>query len=206
MKRSLVVASFLMLSVSASFADSNEWFVGGEFGGMSIHGKSSGSMDIHLPGGDIIEAGSTSSTLNTTYEAIKVGKYFEYGRIYGSFSYQNEKDDISSYSYGLGYDYLFRNKSDFTPFIGLNASYSKAKIDDDDAKVLSLDKPKGFNYGAEVGFLYAMSKNVELEIGARYMISNVDESFTYDDGISKINVKMENDRIIQYYLGLNYKF
>jgi len=206
MKKSLVVASFLMLSGSAVFADSNAWFVGGEFGGMSIHGKSSGSSDVHLANGDIIEGGSSSDTINTTYEAIKVGKYFDYGRIYGSIAYQNKKETMSSYTYGLGYDYLFRNKSDFTPFIGVNTSYSTAKIDDNDAKELSIDKPKGFNYGPEAGLLYAITKNTELEVGVRYMISNVDDTSTVDDSGTKVNLKMEDDRFIQYYLGLNYKF
>lgn len=206
MKRSLVVASILMLSGSAIFADSNPWFVGGEFGGMSIHGKSSGSADVHLADGDILEGGTTSDTINTTYEALKVGKYFDYGRVYGSIAYQNEKYNMTSYTYGLGYDYLFKNKSDFTPFIGANISYSKAKIDGDLSKELSLEHPKGFNYGAEAGLLYAITKNTELEIGVRYMISDVEDKSTIDDSGTQVNLKMENDRFIQYYLGLNYKF
>lgn len=206
MKRSLVVASFLMLSVSASFADSNSWFVGGEFGGMSIHGKSSGSADIHVANGDTILGGSTSNTFNTTYEAIKIGTYLDYGRIYGSAAYQNEKESMTSYTYGLGYDYLFRNKSNFTPFIGINASYSTAEMDNDLAKELSIDKPKGFNYGAEAGFLYALTKSTELEVGVRYMISDIDDTSTFDESGTKVDLKMENDRIVQYYLGLNYKF
>ena len=206
MKKSLVVASFLLLNGSAIFADTNTWFIGGEFGGMSIHGKSSSTADFNLFGTHIIQEGSTSDTINTTYEAIKVGKYFEYGRVYGSFGYQNKKEDTTSYTYGLGYDYLFKNKSDFTPFIGINASYSVGNIDNDTAKALSLDKPKGFNYGAEAGFLYALTKSTELEIGARYMISDVDDTSSFDLGTVKANFKMEDEHMIQYYLGLNYKF
>lgn len=206
MKKSLVVVSFLMLSGPAIFADSNSWFVGGEFGGMSIHGKSSSSTDVHLSNGDIIEGGSTSNTLNTTYEALKMGKYFDFGRIYGSIAYQNKKDTMSSYTYGLGYDYLFKNKSDFTPFIGLNASYSQGKTDDNDAKELGVDHPKGFNYGAETGLIYAITKNTELEIGVRYVISDVDDTSTVNDGGTNVNIKLENDRFVQYYIGLNYKF
>ncbi len=206
MKRSLMAASFLMLSVSASFADSNAWFVGGEFGGMSIHGKSTASADIHISNGDTVLGGSTSDTFNTTYEAIKIGTYFDYGRIYGSVAYQNETETMTSYTYGLGYDYLFKNKSNFTPFIGVNASYTVADIDDDLAKELSLDKPKGFNYGAEAGVLYALTKNMELEVGVRYMISDIDDTSTFDESGTNVDLKMENDRIVQYYLGLNYKF
>jgi len=206
MKKSLVVVSFLMLSGPAIFAYSNSWFVGGEFGGMNIHGKSTGSADVHLSNGDIIGEGSTSDTVKATYEALKVGKYFDFGRIYGSIAYQNKKYEMTSYTYGLGYDYLFKNKSDFTPFIGINASYSIGKVDGDLSKELDLQDPKGFNYGAETGFIYAITKNTELEIGVRYVISDVDDKSTINDSGTNVNLTLENDRFIQYYLGLNYKF
>ena len=199
MRKSLVAASILMLCGSASFADSNPWFVGGEFGGMSMHTKTSGTVN----GASIDDY---KETINSTYEGVKVGKYFDFGRVYGNLSYQNQKDDLSSYTFGLGYDYLFKNKSALTPFIGLNASYSIAKYDTADAKTLSLDKPKGFNYGPEVGLLYAVTKNTELEVGVRYMISDVKDTGLTNDGGDIINAKLESEKIIQYYIGLNYKF
>ena len=202
MKKSLIVASLLVLGTSSALVAAetgNEWFVGGEFGGMSMHTKTSGTVN-----GTSID--DYKETINSTYEGIKVGKYFDYGRIYGNLSYQNKKDDLSSYTFGLGYDYLFKNKSAVTPFIGLNASYSKAKYDNDYAKAYEIDKPKGFNYGPEAGLLYSVTKNTELEIGVRYMISDVkDTGLTYDAG-DQINAKIEAEKIIQYYVGLNYKF
>ena len=101
---------------------------------------------------------------------------------------------------------MFKNKSDFTPFLGVNASYTKAKIDGELYDVLSLDKPKGFSYGIEAGFVYEMNKNLELEMGIRYMKSNIDESFSISDGTNSANIKIEAENITQYYLGLNYKF
>jgi len=198
MKKSLVVASMLLLGTSTvlmAAESENEWFVGGEFGGMSLSTKSSitiGTFSL-----------SEKDTLDTTYEAIKVGKYFDYGRVYGTLGYQNEKDDITSVHLGLAYDYMFRNKSAFTPFLGANISYTKATIDDEDIKTLSLDKPKGFNYGLEAGIVYALTKKVELEMGVRYMLSNLEDSETYAPSIS---AKVESENITQYYLGLNYKF
>ena len=123
-------------------------------------------------------------------------------RLYSSLTYQNEKDDFSSFSLGVGYDYLFRNSSDFTPFLGGSVSYMWGKVSDED----ETDKPKGFNYGLEGGVLYAITNNIELEIGARYMFSNVDDSANYSDQWSSGNFKIELDNYIQYYLGLNYKF
>jgi len=207
MKKSLIVASLLMLGTSSALVAAemgNAWFVGGEFGGMSMHTKTTGYANIPSLGYNT--SGTDKDTIDSTYEGIKVGKYFEFGRIYGNFAYQNKKDDLSSYTFGLGYDYLFKNKSDFTPFIGLNVSYSKAKWSFEDAKVLSLDEPDGFNYGPEAGFLYSITKNTELEIGVRYMISDVKDTFSIDDGTNSANIKIENEKVIQYYIGLNYKF
>lgn len=206
MKKSLVVASLLFISSSALVAAEmdNSWFVGGEFGGMNIDTKIKGSAVI--PSESINISAEEKDTTKATYEALKIGKYFEYGRVYGSLAKQNEKDDFSSYTLGVGYDYMFKNKSDFTPFLGVNASYTKAKIDGELYDVLSLDKPKGFNYGVEAGFVYAMSKNLELEMGVRYMKSNIDESFSFSDGTNSANIKIEAENITQYYLGLNYKF
>lgn len=201
MKKSLIVASLLCASLSGLIAAEagNEWFVGGEFGGMSMHTKTSGTVN-GTPIDDYKE------TINSTYEGIKVGKYFDFGRVYGNLSYQNKKDDLSSYTFGLGYDYLFKNKSAVTPFIGLNASYSQAKYDNDAAKAYEIDKPKGFNYGPEAGLIYSVTKNTEFEIGVRYMISDVKDTGLTNDGGDIINAKLESEKIIQYYIGLNYKF
>ena len=106
----------------------------------------------------------------------------------------------------MAYDYLFINKSAITPFLGLSTSYTTAKSDDERAKLLSIDKPKGFNYGVEAGMLYNLSKNTEIEIGARYFLSDADDTYSYSDGTTDINVKSENKHFLQYYLGLNYKF
>lgn len=202
MKKSLIVASLLMLGTSSALIAAetgNEWFVGGEFGGMSIHTKTSGSEN-----GVAID--DLKDTIDSTYEGIKVGKYFDFGRVYGNVSYQNKKDDLSSYTFGLGYDYLFKNKSGIIPFIGLNASYSIAKWDRDGASELSVDKPKGFNYGPEAGLIYSVTRNTELEIGVRYMISDVKDTGSVDIAGDKINAKLESEKVIQYYIGLNYKF
>ena len=205
MKKSMVVASLLLVGSSVFAAEmGNNWFVGGEFGGMSIDTKVTGSAVI--PAESINISGEEKDTTKATYEALKVGKYFEYGRVYGTIGKQNKKDDFSSYSLGVGYDYMFKNKSDFTPFLGVNASYTKAKIDDEVIEILSLDKPKGFSYGIEAGFVYAATKNVELEMGVRYMKSNIDESFSFSDGTNSANIKIEAENITQYYVGLNYKF
>lgn len=125
--------------------------------------------------------------------SIKIGKYFDSSRVYTSFSYQNKKDDFSSWTLGLGYDYLIKNSSSITPFIGANISYIQGNVDE----MPVLDKPAGFAAGIEAGFIYSLSSNTELEAGIRYMnISNVEDSAT----ISGVSVKLEGKSTTQYYL------
>ncbi|MCD8477067.1 MAG: porin family protein [Sulfurospirillum sp.] len=192
MKKSIVAASLLMMGSALMAADmGNGWFMGTEFGGMDIKMKATASS-----GGT---TASITDTMNTTYESIKIGKYFDNSRIYTALNYQNKKDDFSSWSWGLGYDYLIKNSSSITPFIGANVSYIKGKVDD----MPVLDKPAGFAAGVEAGLIYALSPKAELEAGIRYMnISNVEDS----GSISGVSVKLEGKTATQYYLGINYKF
>lgn len=192
MRKSIVVASLVMMGSALMAADmGNGWFMGTEFGGMDIKMKATASS-----GGT---TASITDTMNTTYESIKVGKYFDNSRIYTALNYQNKKDDFSSWTWGLGYDYLIKNSSSITPFIGANVSYIKGKVDD----MPVLDKPAGFAAGVEAGFIYALSSKAEIEAGVRYMnISNVEDSAS----ISGVSVKLEGKTATQYYLGLNYKF
>lgn len=195
MKKSLVVASFLMLSGSAVFADSNPWFVGGEFGGMNMKYKfESQTSGTPYNFGD---------TVHATYESLKIGKYFDYGRIYGSVVHQNKEDNFSSWSGGLAYDYLFKNKSNITPFVGITGMYSKGKDETQFAKTNDFVHQKGFSYGAEAGLIFGITANVDLEIGTRYMDSS-DFGKSRTDGADFGEFKGKN--IFQYYVGVDYKF
>lgn len=196
MRKSLLVVSLLFMGTSLMAADTKDsWFVGGEFGGMN--------MKYGFDGRQGASTLNFSDTIHASYESIKIGKYFEYGRVYSSLVRQNEKDDFSSWSVGLGYDYLFKNTSGYTPFIGINGLYTEGKDKTNFANTYNLNDPKGFSYGVETGVIYAMTSNVDLEIGARYMNSeDVEESRRSgaDYGIFK------GKQTLQYYLGLNYKF
>ena len=117
MKKSLVVASLLFIGSSALVAADidNSWFVGGEFGAQNMKIKSTVTV--------LGVTDSEKDTMKATYEAIKIGKNFEFGRLYGSLGKQNEKDD-----------FLFKFKSNFSKekkefFIGkriFNNSYSSS--------------------------------------------------------------------------------
>ena len=193
MKKSLVLSSLLMISGSALMAADlgNNWFMGAELGGMSIKVNSSATT-----GGTTV---SETDTINATYEALKIGKYFDNSRVYGLIDYQNKKDDFSSWTMGIGYDYLIKNSTSVTPFIGVNVSYIKGSIDG----LPIIDKPSGFAAGLEAGLIYALGKNYEMEMGMRYMnVNNVKDSISVTGASAEIKGKTAT----QYYLGLNYKF
>lgn len=193
MKKSLILSSLLMISGSALMAADlgNNWFMGTELGGMNIKMKASATL------GGTTE--SLTDTMNATYESLKIGKYFDNSRIYTALNYQNKKDDFSSWAVGLGYDYLIKNSTAITPFIGANVSYLKGNIDD----MPILDKPEGFTAGLEAGFIYAIDKKIELEAGIRYMnVSNVEDSVS----VTGASAKVEGKTATQYYVGVNYKF
>lgn len=230
MKRSLAVASVLFcLSSSALVAGdySKDWFVGGEFGGQNTKLKITGNSVDYVNGvlsTDPRDNGpiNFSPSLKSTYEAIKFGKYFDYGRVYISLGKENgdtwkingEQLKYSSLNLGIGYDYLFKNKSEFTPFMGVSVGYTKGKFDGSLGDQLHLDNVKGITYGANIGTLYSLSKSLDLEIGARYLKHNIDKSFNgsyYEfDGVDTFSGtstgKIKVDNSIQYYLGLNYNF
>ena len=190
MKKSLVLSSLLMISGSALMAADlgNNWFMGAELGGMSIKVNSSATT-----GGTTV---SETDTINATYEALKIGKYFDNSRVYGLIDYQNKKDDFSSWTMGIGYDYLIKNSTSVTPFIGVNASYIKGSIDG----LPIIDKPSGFAAGLEAGLIYALGKNYEMEMGMRYMNVNiVKDSISVTGAPAEIKGKTAT----QYYLGLN---
>jgi len=142
-------------------------------------------------------------TVHSSYEAIKIGKYFDYGRVYGSAVRQNEKDGFSSWSEGLGYDYLFRNSTTVTPFIGINGLYTKGKDETKFAKNNDFVNQKGFSYGAEAGLIFAVTTNIDLEIGTRYMDSS---DFGKSRSAGADFGEFKGKYVSQYYFGINYKF
>lgn len=194
MKKSLLLASLLMLSSTVLLAnDAKKWFIGGEFGGMDIGAeKESGSLTEK----------EISKNTQATYEAIKFGKYHNNGRFYGFYGHQNTKDDITSDMFGAGFDYIFKDFGEIMPFVGLQASYVKSKIDNTDLKTLGIDSLSGINLGINTGMIFPVMDSVEIEVGLRLLELELQNSVT--KGTTQYEIELDGGT--QYYLGVNYKF
>jgi outer membrane protein W len=213
MKKSIIVASLLLASSCLVAQDSmKDWFVGAEIGGMNVNTKS--SVSASGPGGTVSD--SVDDSYKPTYEAIKFGRYYDSGRVYGFYAHQNKKEDVTANTFGVGYDYLFKNFEKVVPFIGVQAMYTKAKIDGLTDTVVAgigtlntsqLDSPSGFGFGIGAGIIYPVANNFEIEAGVRYVKANIEDdiSQSFAGGVSA-NVKFELEDYTQYYIGVNYRF
>jgi hypothetical protein len=186
---SMIVGAFATSMFAAKIGETS---VGFEFGASNTNATTKAT---NLNTG--VSASETGST-DTTYEGIKVGNYFDYGRVGVSVGHVNEKDNVSGNYLGLTYDYMFYNDSKVTPFIGGTVAYSDAPVD---FSPLNFHET-GMEYGGEIGILYDISKELDLEIGARYLASSASGNQT----VSNIKVEVDVNTVMQYYFGLNYKF
>ncbi|WP_457748730.1 opacity family porin [Sulfurimonas sp.] len=179
MKKSLgAVGLLLALSVTGAMAAKvGDNTIGVEFGSMKINSTYNTSL-----------INSSNFSEDKTYESIKFLKYIENGRVGIIFGHENTKNDINANYMGINYDYMFYNNSKFLPFIGGTANYTRRKDKN------SSFTETGVSYGAEAGLLYMVTSEVDVEIGARYLMSNV----------SGNNVDI--DDLTQIYFGINYNF
>lgn len=184
MKKSVAIASLMLLIGSSAFAGkAGDTAIGFEFGGLKSDATSS------------VDGVSSDADISTTYEAIRAGKYYDFGRIGLNAGLINKDEGTDGKFIGVNYDYMFYNKSQFTPFIGASLAYNWNEANYD-------IKHDGWMFGPEVGVVYDISNKVELEIGARYLKSNVDGSKT----VLGHDVKVDVDSSVQYYIAVGYKF
>ena len=93
------------------------------------------------------------------------------------------------------YDYLIPMNEEFRLYAGLHAGNTKVEIEDVEKVSFS-----GLAYGAQVGAIYDITKNVEFELGLAYTKFNVDrEADTIFD-------KVELEDSTSMSAGINYKF
>ncbi|NOQ31293.1 MAG: porin family protein [Helicobacteraceae bacterium] len=200
MKKSLVVASLLiMVSISANAAKIGDMTVGLEFG--ALNSNYTGTL---VTGGNSVDS---KQDHDTTFEAIKIGKYFDFGRVSATVGIGNKKDNTTQQYYAIGYDYIFYSESKLTPFIGGTIAYTTVDADNYGIFEGTSMNYTGFNYGVDAGVIYAITKDIDFEIGARYLLSNV-SSNEVTNTVSGTTYKFsgETNNVKQFYIGANYNF
>ena len=100
------------------------------------------------------------------------------------------------------YDYLISVNDSNRFYVGAHAGYASLKGNSD---LDGLDM-SGFAYGAQVGYIYDITKNVEFEIGLNYTKHNADKSYSYTELGHNVNEKYELKDSISTLVGINYKF
>lgn len=184
MKKSILLAAILLIgSTNVMAAKVGEQGIGIELGLLKSDAESR------------VNGVTYDADLDTTYEALRYGKYYDFGRIGASVGIMNEDQGTDGKFVGLSYDYMFYNDSQIVPFVGASLAYSWNEANYD-------IEHNGFLYGVEAGVVYELSKELDLEVGARYSKSSVDGSKT----ISGAVVNIEADSTMQYYFAVGYKF
>ncbi|MBL0686880.1 MAG: outer membrane beta-barrel protein [Sulfurospirillum sp.] len=191
--KKIAISSLLafVMSVSLNANNSGGWFVGGELGMMSVGVYEKNAENAILKDEDSYDASNI---------AIKFGKYGDNGRVYGFYGNQGEGDsgydDTTANTFGVGYDYLFKNFAKIVPFVGVQAMYVSVNIDGLDLA------PSGLGLGVGFGLMYPITNNVEIEAGFRVVSLGVSDSA--EEGGLVLETGAED--YTQSYIGLNYKF
>ena len=63
----------------------------------------------------------------------------------------------------------------------------------------------GFAYGAQAGYIYDITKNIEFEFGLNYTKHDIDKTIANYKGTGA-SVKLEMKDSISTFAGINYKF
>lgn len=187
MNRVTLLASMLLIgSTSAMAAKVGESGIGLEYGALKSNAVSR------------VNGVTADGDLSTTYEALRVGRYFDFGRLGATVGKINEDGGTDGKYFGVNYDYMFYNEGKFVPFVGAVAAYSANTWKGSN---MSIDH-NGIQYGVEAGVIYDLSDKVEFELGARYLKSNVSGDVT----VAGNKIEIEVDSVTQYYISLGYKF
>ncbi|MDY0122275.1 MAG: outer membrane beta-barrel protein [Sulfurimonas sp.] len=141
---------------------------------------------------------SADGDISTTYQALRLGKYFDFGRLGATLAFVNEDGGTDGNYLALSYDYVFYNDGDFVPFVGAHMGYSRNEWS---GRGISIDH-NGFVYGLQAGLIYDFADEFEFEIGAKYSKTNVDGSAS----VPGYNISLDVENSMQYYMSVGYKF
>lgn len=188
---SLVAASTSMMAMDL------QYYLGGGIQRIDANIKSS----LDIPSYSYSE--SSSDSVKDTGYYLKTGTILnKTHRI--SISYNDNSKDVTDASIVLGnYDYLIPLNNEFRLYTGIHAGNASIKISDTD---LGDIKSSGLAYGAQVGAIYDITKNIEFELGLAYSKYNVDKTISGTVIGVDFDYKIELEHSTSMFAGLNYKF
>ena len=192
-KKSLAMASLLALGTSAMAIDVQPFVGAGA--GVSWN-KSEATATIGA-------VSASESDRNSSASLILKGGAILDGSHRLSLNYAPSfHSDANVHNVMAGYDYLIPLNDKNKLYVGAHAGVSSFKGKDE----ISDYSMSGFAYGAQAGYIYDITKNIEFEFGLNYTRHDVEKTYSYRNGSDWGNVKAELDYSIGTMVGINYKF
>lgn len=183
MKKQFIIASLLAASTSMMAMDL-QYFLGAGAERVDVDTKTSGADGFN-------ENDDFKDTAFKLKTGIILDKTHRISLSYAKFS----KDDTDASTILGNYDYLIPMNEQFRLYAGVHLGNTKVEVEDEEKISFS-----GLAYGAQVGGIYDITKNVEFELGLAYTKYNVDraEDATW--------YKLELEDSTSMFAGINYKF
>ena len=194
MKKSLAIASLLALGTSAMAIDVQPFVGAGA--GVSWN-KSEATATIGA-------VSASESDRNSSASLILKGGAILDGSHRLSLNYAPSfHSDANVHNVMAGYDYLIPLNDKNKLYVGAHAGVSSFKGKDE----ISDYSMSGFAYGAQAGYIYDITKNIEFEFGLNYTKHDLDKTGTMraNNG-NPVSVKLEMKDSISTFAGINYKF
>ena len=193
MKKSLAIASLLALATSAMAVDVQPFVGAGA--GISWN-KSEATATIGA-------VSASESDRNSSASLILKGGAILDGSHRLSLNYAPSfHSDANVHNIMAGYDYLIPLNDKNKLYVGAHAGVSSFKGKDE----ISDYSMSGFAYGAQAGYIYDITKNIEFEFGLNYTRHDVEKTYSARNGADWLDVKAELDYSIGTMVGINYKF
>jgi len=155
----LIIATMVSNLLAESTVSVGEKIIGVEIGAGKIEADTFGILGENNHEGTDLEYGIRLGAQNEDWRTLLMVNYF------------NSSDDDQEYVKGqIAIDYFFVKDSPFKPFLGLNVGY----IDYTTATNSGDESNTGFIYGGQVGILYHVMDEIEIDVSYRYSFSNAD--------------------------------
>ena len=193
-KKSLAMASLLALGTSAMAIDVQPFVGAGA--GISWN-KSEATATIGAVSASESDRNSSASLI------LKGGAILDSSHRLSLSYAPSFHSDANVHNVMAGYDYLIPLNDKNKLYVGAHAGVSSFKGKDE----ISDYSMSGFAYGAQAGYIYDITKNIEFEFGLNYTKHDLDKTGTMraNNG-NPVSVKLEMKDSISTFAGINYKF